>query len=173
MHIYRSRFRSRFCLCWSGPVWRGCDIPILYQTDVIGHPNRSFCGKQTKAMLLSCKRDVRSCGQKVRSCGHKVRQLDLCIKPGILQARFVHSIMEENIKSYMAIALSNCYRLLIWWKKAHLKTCPDLFHYSWINEENMTQSVNFPIWPVQYLACQTSQGMHKVTLNIVHEVHLV
>ena len=36
----------------------------------------------------------------------------------------------------------------------------------------MTQNVNFPIWPVQYLACQTSQRMYKVTL-VVNKGHMV
>ena len=38
--------------------------------------------------------------------------------------------------------------------------------------EIMTQNVNFPIRPVQYLACQTSQGMYEVTL-IVNKGHMV
>ena len=44
-----------------------------------------------------------------------------------LQAWYLHSSMEENIQSYtMEITLSNSYQLLIWWKGAHLKTCPAL-----------------------------------------------
>ena len=46
------------------------------------------------------------------------------------------------------------------------------FHNSWIYVEIMTQNVNFPIWPVQYLACQKSQSMYKVTL-IVNKGHKV
>ena len=46
------------------------------------------------------------------------------------------------------------------------------FHNSWIYVETMTQNVNFSIWPVQYLACQTSQRMYKVKL-IVNKVHIV
>ena len=46
------------------------------------------------------------------------------------------------------------------------------FHNSWIYVEIMTRNVNFPIGPVHYLACQTSQGMYKVAL-IVNKVHMV
>ena len=70
---------------------------------------------------------------------------------------------------FMEHLLSNFYQLLIWWKGAHLSF---YFHNSWIYVEIMTQNVNFPIWPVQYLACQTSQRMCKVTL-IVNKVHMV
>jgi hypothetical protein len=46
------------------------------------------------------------------------------------------------------------------------------FHNSWIYVESMTQNVNFPIGSVQYIACQNTQRMHKVTL-IVNKVHMV
>ena len=55
-------------------------------------------------------------------------------------------------------------------------TSQDLFsfylHNSWIYVEIMTQNVNFPIGLVQYLACQNTQRMHKVTL-IVNKAHMV
>ena len=48
------------------------------------------------------------------------------------------------------------------------------FHNSWIDVEIMSQNVNLPIWLVQYLACQNTQRMYKVTLidNKVHMVYL-
>ena len=46
------------------------------------------------------------------------------------------------------------------------------FRNSWIYVETMTQTVNLPIGPVQYCACQNTQRMYKVTL-IVNRVHMV
>ena len=46
------------------------------------------------------------------------------------------------------------------------------FDNSWIYVEIVTQYVNFPIAPVQYLAYQNTERMYKVTL-IVNKVHMV
>ena len=90
-----------------------------------------------------------------------------------LQARFVHSSMENNIKSYfMEIARSNSYQLLIWWKRAPKNLSSFYFHNSWIYVEIMTQNVNFTIWSMQCIACQTSQKMYTKTLT-VNKGHMV
>ena len=80
---------------------------------------------------------------------------------------------KHKILYFMEIALSNSYQLLIWWKGGtSLNLSSFYFNNSWIYVEVMTPNVNFPIWPVQYLACQTSQRMCKVTL-IENRVHMV
>ena len=75
-----------------------------------------------------------------------------------LQAWFtciIHSSMEENIKSlyFIKIAMSNLYQVLIWWKGAHLKTCPAFpFLTLGLTWKLWHKMKNFPVWPVQYLA---------------------
>ena len=91
-----------------------------------------------------------------------------------LQAWFVHSSMEENMKSYMLWRL-HCLILINFWydeRGPHLKTCPAFTFITQIYVETTTQNVNFPLWPEQYLACQKIQRMCKVTL-IVNKVHMV
>ena len=60
----------------------------------------------------------------------------------------------------MEIALSNSYQLLLYLL---------YLNNSWFY---VAQNANFPKGPVQYLACQNTQRMYKITL-IVSKVHIV
>ena len=94
--------------------------------------------------------------------------------PDFLQARFVLSLMEENIKCYISWRL-HCLVLINFWydeRGTSQNLSSFYFHNCWIFVEVMTQNVNFHIWPVQYLACQKDQRMYKDAL-IVNKVHMV
>ena len=67
-----------------------------------------------------------------------------------LQACFVYSSMEENIKSYILWRL-HCLILINFWydEKGNISKLDQLLlHNSWFYVEIMTQNVNFPIGPV-------------------------
>ena len=76
---------------------------------------------------------------------------------------------KHQILNFMEIALSNSYHSyqpkLDMMKGGTSRNFSSFyFHNFWINVEIMTQNVIVPIRPVQYLACQNTQRMHRVTL---------
>ena len=95
-------------------------------------------------------------------------------EPGLPAGMIYTQPIEYIINSYIWWRL-HCHILIDFWYDER-GTSQNLSsfhsHSSWIYMEIMTQNVNFPIWPVQYFACQNTQRMYKVTL-IVNKVHTV